>query len=65
MLLQLTPDEQIKFLIGTTKMTLPLRMFAEIEFRISPTVAAASTVFIIAAIGTIVALSFIEKGKKQ
>jgi ABC-type spermidine/putrescine transport system permease subunit II len=40
-------------------------MFAEIEFRISPTVAAASTVFIIAAIGTIIALSFIEKGKKQ
>ncbi len=51
----------VLFLIGTTKMTLPLRMFAEIEFRITPTVAAASTVFIIAAIGTIIALSFIEK----
>jgi ABC-type spermidine/putrescine transport system permease subunit II len=55
----------VLFLIGTTKMTLPLRMFSEIEFRISPTVAAASTVFIIAAIGTIIALSFIERGKKQ
>jgi ABC-type spermidine/putrescine transport system permease subunit II len=54
----------VLFLIGTTKMTLPLRMFSEIEFRIAPTVAAASTVFIVAAIGTIMALSFIEKKEK-
>ena len=51
----------VLFLIGTTKMTLPLRMFTEIQFRIHPTVAAAATVFIVAAIGTIMALAFIEK----
>ena len=55
----------VLFLVGTTKMTLPLRMFSEIEFRIAPTVAAASTVFIIAAIGTIMALTFIEKKEKS
>jgi len=55
----------VLFLIGTTKLTLPLRMFSEIEFRITPTVAAASTVFIIAAIGTIIALSFIERKEKK
>lgn len=55
----------VLFLVGTTRMTLPLRMFSEITFRIAPTVAAASTVFIIAAIGTIIALSFIEKKEKS
>jgi len=55
----------VLFLIGTTKLTLPLRMFSEIEFRITPTVAAASTVFIVAAIGTIIALSFIEHKEKE
>ncbi len=55
----------VLFLVGTTKMTLPLRMFSEITFRIAPTVAAASTVFIVAAIGTIIALSFIEKKEKS
>ncbi len=55
----------VLFLVGTTKMTLPLRMFSEIEFRIAPTVAAASTVFIVAAIGTIIVLSFIEKKEKS
>lgn len=55
----------VLFLMGTTKFTLPLRMFSNIQFRIDPTVAAAATVFIIAAIGTIIALSFIEKGGKR
>ncbi len=54
----------VLFLMGTTKFTLPLRMFANIQFRITPTVAAASTVFIVAAIGTIIALSFIQKKEK-
>jgi len=40
-------------------------MFSNIEFRVTPTVAAASTVFIIAAIGTIIALSFIERKEKK
>jgi len=53
----------VLFLMGTTKMTLPLRMFSNIQFQINPTVAAASTVFIVAAIGTIIALSFI--GRKE
>lgn len=54
----------VLFLMGTTKMTLPLRMFSNIQFRINPTVAAASTVFIVAAIGTIIALSFMTKEEK-
>ena len=55
----------VLFLMGTTKMTLPLRMFSNIQFRINPTVAAASTVFIVAAIGTIIALSFIGRKEKK
>jgi ABC-type spermidine/putrescine transport system permease subunit II len=55
----------VLFLMGTTKFTLPLRMFSDIQFRITPTIAAAATVFIVAAIGTIIALSFIEKGGKK
>ena len=55
----------VLFLMGTTKMTLPLRMFSNIQFRINPTVAAASTVFIIAAIGTIIALSFTQGAEKK
>ena len=51
----------VLFLIGTKKMTLPLRMFSEIQFRINPTVAAASTVLIIAAIGTVMATALIQK----
>lgn len=52
------------FLMGTTKFTLPLRMFNDIRHQIDPTVAAASTIFIIAAVGTILALTFIKKEKK-
>jgi putative spermidine/putrescine transport system permease protein len=55
----------VLFLMGTTKLTLPLRMFSNIQFSITPTVAAASTVFIVVAIGTIIALSFIEKKEKK
>jgi len=52
------------FLIGTTKMTLPLQMFTEIQMRINPVVAAASTVFIMAATGTIIILVFLRTDKK-
>ncbi len=55
----------VLFLVGTTKMTLPLRMFSEIQFQITPTVAAASTIFIIASIGTIMAKFFIDKNDKS
>ncbi len=55
----------VLFLMGTTKLTLPLRMFSNIRFSITPTVAAASTVFVVVAIGTIIALSFIEKKEKK
>ena len=51
----------VLFLIGTKKMTLPLRMFSEIQFRINPTVAAASTVFIVVAVGTVLAMAVIQK----
>ena len=51
----------VLFLIGTKRLTLPLRMFSEIQFRINPTVAAASTVFIVAAIGTVIAMAVIQK----
>jgi ABC-type spermidine/putrescine transport system permease subunit II len=55
----------VLFLMGTTKMTLPLRMFSNIQFHISPIVAAASTVFIVAAAGTVIALSFTQTAGKR
>ncbi len=51
------------FIIGTTKMTLPLRIFTEIRFRISPVIAAASTVFVIVATLAIVISTYIDKKK--
>jgi len=53
------------FLAGTTKMTLPLRMFSDIQFSIDPVVAAASTVFIAIAICTIFFLSLTRKQRNQ
>lgn len=53
------------FLIGTTKMTLPLQMFTEIQMRINPVVAAASTIFIMSAMGTIIILAFIRRERKS
>lgn len=50
------------FLVGHTKMTLPLRIFSDIQFRISPVVASASTIFIAAAVATLV---FETLSKKQ
>lgn len=49
------------FLMGTTKFTLPLRMFSNIQHGITPELAAASTIFIIAAVGTLLALTFLQK----
>jgi ABC-type spermidine/putrescine transport system permease subunit II len=49
------------FLIGTSKMTLPLQMFTEIQMRVNPVVAAASTIFVVVAIGNILVLSFIRR----
>jgi len=49
------------FLIGTRRMTLPLMMFGEIQFRINPIVAAASTIFIVASVGTIIVSVFFQK----
>lgn len=55
----------VLFLMGTSKFTLPLRMFSNIQFVITPVVAAASTVFIVAAIGTIIAMSFIRRKEEK
>jgi ABC-type spermidine/putrescine transport system permease subunit II len=49
------------FLIGTSKMTLPLQMFTEIQMRVNPVVAAASTIFVVVAIGNILVLSFVRR----
>ena len=38
------------FLIGTKRLTLPIKMFSQIHFRLDPVVAAASTVFVLASV---------------
>jgi mannopine transport system permease protein len=53
------------FLIGTRKMTLPIKIFSQIRFRLDPVVAAASTVFVMAAIAIIVLLTFYSGKKGQ
>lgn len=55
----------VLFLVGTMRMTLPLRMFSDIRFSIDPTIAAASTAFIVVAVGTVLAMSFIEKKEQK
>ena len=53
------------FLMGTTKITLPVKIFSQIQFRLDPVIAAASTVFITAAFAIVIALVFIKNGKKM
>jgi ABC-type spermidine/putrescine transport system permease subunit II len=53
------------FLIGTKRLTLPIKMFSQIQFRLDPVVAAASTVFILAAIGITVFSTFLRQEKKS
>lgn len=52
------------FLIGTRRMTLPIRIFSQIQFRINPVVAAASSVFIVAAFAIVVVLALIRRDRK-
>lgn len=52
------------FLIGTKRLTLPIKMFSQIHFRLDPVVAAASTVFILAAIGITIFSTFLRQEKK-
>ena len=49
------------FLIGTKRTTLPIRIFTQIQFRIDPVVAAASSVFIVAAVAIVIALAFVRQ----
>ncbi len=51
------------FLIGARRMTLPLRIFSQIQWRLDPVVAAASTVFIVAAFAIVFGLAFMRRGK--
>jgi ABC-type spermidine/putrescine transport system permease subunit II len=52
------------FLIGTKRLTLPIKLFSQIQFRLDPVVAAASTVFVVASIGIIMSLAFLRQDKK-
>jgi ABC-type spermidine/putrescine transport system permease subunit II len=52
------------FLIGTKRLTLPIKMFSQLQFRIDPVVAAASTVFIMAAFAIILGLGFLRRERK-
>jgi len=53
------------FLVGTKNITLPIRIFSQLKFRIDPGVAVASTIFIVAAIVIVIALAFIRREKKS
>jgi ABC-type spermidine/putrescine transport system permease subunit II len=53
------------FLIGTRKTTLPLRIFSQIQFRIDPVVATASTFFVVASIAIFIVLAFIRRDSKK
>jgi mannopine transport system permease protein len=52
------------FLIGTKRMNLPMRIFTQIQFRIDPVVAAASTFFIAASIAIVVMLILTRQDTK-
>jgi ABC-type spermidine/putrescine transport system permease subunit II len=52
------------FLVGTKRVTLPIRIFSQLQFRIDPGVAAASTIFILAAVGIVIILAFMKKESK-
>ena len=53
------------FLIGTRKTTLPLRIFSQIQFRVDPVVATASTFFVVASIVIVIILAFIRRESKK
>jgi ABC-type spermidine/putrescine transport system permease subunit II len=52
------------FLVGTRRTTLPIRIFSQLRFRIDPGVAAASTIFIVAAVSIVFIFAFIRRDKK-
>jgi len=49
------------FLVGTKRITLPIRIFSQLQFRIDPGVAVASTIFIVAAIAIVIILAFMRR----
>ena len=49
------------FVIGTTKMTLPIKIFSQIQVHIFPVVAAASSVFVFASIAIVISLAFLRR----
>ena len=53
------------FLIGTRRTTLPIKIFSQLQFRIDPVVAAASTIFIAAAFVIVISLLFMARGTKE
>jgi mannopine transport system permease protein len=52
------------FLIGTKRSTLPIKLFSQIQLRLDPVVAAASTVFVVVSIGVIMSLALLRRDKK-
>jgi ABC-type spermidine/putrescine transport system permease subunit II len=52
------------FLVGTRRITLPIRIFSQLQFRIDPAVAVASTIFIVSAISVVIILAFMRKSGK-
>jgi ABC-type spermidine/putrescine transport system permease subunit II len=52
------------FLVGTKRITLPMRIFSQLQFRIDPGVAVASTIFIVAAVAIVIILAFMKKERK-
>ena len=49
------------FLVGTKRITLPIRIYSQLQFRIDPGVAVASTIFIVAAVAVVVVLAFLRR----
>ena len=50
------------FLLGTRRITLPMKIFSQIQFRVDPVVAAASTVFIVVAFAVVIVLGLMRGG---
>lgn len=55
----------VMFLIGTKRLNLPMKMFSQLQFRLDPVVAAASTVFIVLAFAIIFSLAFLRRERKK
>ena len=53
------------FLVGTRKVHLPIMMYSQLNYRLDPVVATASTIFILASIAVVIGLSFFQYRKNK